>query len=147
MISGREALKKLTNSLGRSAGRNSSGRITVFHRGGGSKRLQRRIDLKRSTSSLGIIERIEYDSNRSSWIASVEWIEGVLRPVRRKALSKTKAPRRWRTHSVLWAQKIKRKAREQSKERIFEPKHSFERPEADKRPLDEACKLDRTPFV
>ncbi|KAI5639260.1 hypothetical protein M9H77_00585 [Catharanthus roseus] len=44
-------------------------RITVFHRGGGSKRLQRRIDLKRSTSSMGIVERIEYDPNRSSRIA------------------------------------------------------------------------------
>ncbi|GFZ01501.1 carbon-nitrogen hydrolase family protein [Actinidia rufa] len=58
------------------AGRNSSGRITVFHQGGGSKRLQRRIDLKRSTSSMGIVERIEYDPNRSSRIASVRWIEG-----------------------------------------------------------------------
>ncbi|KAK4343786.1 hypothetical protein RND71_036880 [Anisodus tanguticus] len=35
-----------TGSSRKSAGRNSSGRITVFHRGGGSKRLQRRIDLK-----------------------------------------------------------------------------------------------------
>ena len=60
------ALRQFTLSTGKSAGRNSSGRITVFHRGGGSKRLQRRIDLKRSTSSMGIVERIEYDPNRSS---------------------------------------------------------------------------------
>ncbi|KAJ0090922.1 hypothetical protein Patl1_14459 [Pistacia atlantica] len=60
------ALRQFTLSTGKSAGRNSSGRITVFHRGGGSKRLQRRIDLKRSTSSIGIVERIEYDPNRSS---------------------------------------------------------------------------------
>ncbi len=74
-------LKQLTFHLKRSsAGRNSSGRITVFHRGGGSKRLQRKIDFKRSTSSMGIVERIEYDPNRSSWIALVRWIEGVLRP-------------------------------------------------------------------
>ncbi|KAK8958274.1 hypothetical protein KSP40_PGU010980 [Platanthera guangdongensis] len=65
-------------ATGKSAGRNSSGRITVFHRGGGSKRLQRKIDLKRSTSSMGIVERIEYDPNRSSQIALVRWIEGVL---------------------------------------------------------------------
>lgn len=71
------ALRQLTLSTGKSAGRNSSGRITVFHRGGGSKRLQRRIDLKRSTSSIGIVERIEYDPNRSSRIAPVRWIEGV----------------------------------------------------------------------
>nr|AHA47111.1 ribosomal protein L2 [Amborella trichopoda] len=77
MLLGR-ALRQFTLSTGKSAGRNSSGRITVFHRGGGSKRLQRRIDLKRSTSSMGIVERIEYDPNRSSRIALVRWIEGVL---------------------------------------------------------------------
>nr|WML72263.1 ribosomal protein L2 [Ceratophyllum demersum] len=71
------ALRQLTLSTGKSAGRNDSGRITLFHRGGGSKRLQRRIDLKRSTSSMGIVERIEYDPNRSSRIAPVRWIEGV----------------------------------------------------------------------
>ncbi|CAN6472077.1 unnamed protein product [Victoria cruziana] len=76
------ALRQFTLSKGKSAGRNSSGRITVFHRGGGSKRLLRRIDLKRSTSSMGIVERIEYDPNRSSRIALVRWIEGVL--LRRK---------------------------------------------------------------
>ncbi|KAI4298071.1 hypothetical protein MLD38_040494 [Melastoma candidum] len=71
------AQRQFTLSTGKSAGRNSSGRITVFHRGGGSKRLQRRIDLKRSTSSMGIVERIEYDPNRSSLICLVRWIEGV----------------------------------------------------------------------
>jgi hypothetical protein len=78
------ALRQFTLSTGKSAGRNSSGRITVFHRGGGSKRLQRRIDLKRSTSSMGIVERIEYDPNRSSRIAPVRWIEGVQRSCQRK---------------------------------------------------------------
>nr|QGX42486.1 ribosomal protein L2 [Ligustrum quihoui]UOL65239.1 ribosomal protein subunit L2 [Ligustrum ovalifolium]UZO68530.1 ribosomal protein L2 [Ligustrum japonicum] len=72
----RRALRQFTLSTGKSAGRNSSGRITVFHRGGGSKRLQRRIDLKRSTSSMGIVERIEYDPNRSSQIAPVRWKGG-----------------------------------------------------------------------
>src|ERR1051325_5376078 len=71
------ALRQLTFRTGKSAGRNSSGRIKVFHRGGGSKRLQRRIDQKRSTSSMGIVERIEYDPNRSSRIVPVRWIEGV----------------------------------------------------------------------
>jgi hypothetical protein len=78
------ALRHLTLSTGKSAGRNSSGRITVFHRGGGSKRLQRKIDLKRSRSSIGIVERIEYDPNRSSRIALVRWIEGVLLGRQRK---------------------------------------------------------------
>jgi hypothetical protein len=73
----RRALRQFTLSRGKSAGRNSSGRITLFHRGGGSKRLQRRIDLKRSTLSMGIVERIEYDPNRSSRIALVRWKECV----------------------------------------------------------------------
>nr|AHI16061.1 ribosomal protein L2 [Blasia pusilla]QIA59556.1 ribosomal protein L2 [Blasia pusilla] len=89
-----KALKQLTFHLKRSsAGRNSSGRITVFHRGGGSKRLQRKIDFKRNTSSMGIVERIEYDPNRSSWIALVRWIEGVLRPGKRLAFSKANSRR------------------------------------------------------
>ena len=46
------ALRQFTLSTGKSAGRNSSGRIT---RGGGSKRLQRRIDLKRSTSLISFL--------------------------------------------------------------------------------------------
>ena len=78
------ALRQFTLSTGKSAGRNSSGRITVFHRGGGSKRLLRRIDLKRSTSSMGIVERIEYDPNRSSRIALVRWIEGMQLRCQRK---------------------------------------------------------------
>nr|WNX95774.1 ribosomal protein L2 [Cymbidium macrorhizon] len=83
------ALRNFTLSTGKSAGRNSSGRITVFHRGGGSKRLQRKIDLKRSTSSMGIVERIEYDPNRSSRIALVRWIEGVLLRRQRKCNTNT----------------------------------------------------------
>lgn len=78
------ALRHFTLSTGKSAGRNSSGRITAFHRGGGSKRLQRKIDLKRSTSSIGIVERIEYDPNRSSRIALVRWSEGALLRRQRK---------------------------------------------------------------
>lgn len=72
----RRAQRQFTLSTGKSAGRNSSGRITFFHRGGGSKGLLRRIDLKRSTSSMGIVERIEYDPHRSSRIAPVRWKEG-----------------------------------------------------------------------
>nr|AKI85074.1 ribosomal protein L2 [Francoa sonchifolia] len=78
-------VKILSTGKSASAGRNSSGRITIFHRGGGAKRVQRSIDLKRSTSSMGIVERIEYDPNRSSRIALVRWIEGV----RPKKLSTT----------------------------------------------------------
>ncbi|KAJ9146560.1 hypothetical protein P3X46_028809 [Hevea brasiliensis] len=71
-----KAPRQLTLNVGKTGGRNSAGRVTIFHRGGGSKRLHRRIDLKRSTSSMGVIERIEYDPNRSSRIALVRWVEG-----------------------------------------------------------------------
>ncbi|CAN6176916.1 unnamed protein product [Urochloa humidicola] len=71
------ALKRLTLSLSKTAGRNSSGRITSFHRGGGAKRLQRKVDVKRGTSSLGIVERIDYDPNHSSSVALVRWVQGV----------------------------------------------------------------------
>ncbi|KAK8480561.1 hypothetical protein V6N13_125966 [Hibiscus sabdariffa] len=86
--------RQFISSTGKSAGRNSSGRITVFHRGGGSKRLQRRIDLKRSTLSTGIVERIEYDPNRSSRIALVRWIEGVRGSPRKLNTTEEFAPSR-----------------------------------------------------
>ncbi|XP_037473298.1 60S ribosomal protein L2, mitochondrial-like isoform X1 [Triticum dicoccoides] len=72
------------------AGRNSSGRITSFHRGGGSKRSLRDIDLKRNTCSVGVVERIEYDPNRSSRIALLRWIEGV--PQKDAAYKAERAP-------------------------------------------------------
>ncbi|OMO61572.1 Ribosomal protein L2 [Corchorus capsularis] len=70
------ALRQFVLGKGKSGGRNSAGRITSFHRGGGAKRLQRTVDVKRSTSSMGIVERIEYDPNRSSRLALVRWIDG-----------------------------------------------------------------------
>lgn len=90
----RRALRQFTLSTGKSAGRNSSGRITVFHRGGGSKRLQRRIDLKRSTSSIGIVERIEYEPNRSSRIAPVRWTGGGVRQRKCKTIEEFAPPRK-----------------------------------------------------
>ncbi|KAJ1391423.1 Ribosomal protein L2 [Sesbania bispinosa] len=77
----KRALRQFTFGSGKTAGRNSSGRITSFHRGGGAKRLQRTVDLKRNTaSSLGVVERIEYDPNRSSRIALVRWLSGIHPP-------------------------------------------------------------------
>ncbi|QCE12953.1 uncharacterized protein LOC114185776 [Vigna unguiculata] len=82
----KRALRQFTFGSGKTAGRNSSGRITSFHRGGGAKRLQRTVDLKRNTtSSLGVVERIEYDPNRSSDIALVRWVHGVYHRQRRDA--------------------------------------------------------------
>ncbi|XP_050230314.1 60S ribosomal protein L2, mitochondrial-like [Mercurialis annua] len=79
------APKQLTSHVGKTAGRNSAGRITIFHRGGGVKRLYRRIDMKRSTPAMGVIERIEYDPNRSSRIALVRWVEGAHQQFQKKS--------------------------------------------------------------
>ncbi len=69
--------KSLTKFHGRSAGRNTDGRTTIRFRGGGHKRLYRRIDFKRD--KLGIPARvaaIEYDPNRSARIALVCYADG-----------------------------------------------------------------------
>ncbi|KAF5204585.1 50S ribosomal protein L2 [Thalictrum thalictroides] len=87
------ALKQFTIGKPKNAGRNSQGRITSFHRGGGAKRLQRTVDLKRTTPSLGIVERIEYDPNRSSQLALVRWIEGIRQPMKCNVTEEFVSPR------------------------------------------------------
>jgi len=58
-------------------GRNNSGRITVRHRGGGHRKHYRLIDWKRNKDGVpGLIERIEYDPNRSANIALVKYRDG-----------------------------------------------------------------------
>jgi large subunit ribosomal protein L2 len=54
-----------------SAGRNNTGKITVFHKGGGHKKRYRIINFNRTNNSVGIICSIEYDPNRNANIASV----------------------------------------------------------------------------
>ena len=62
------------------AGRNSYGRITVRHRGGGNKRKYRIIDFKRDKLDMpAVVERVEYDPNRSAFIALVKYEDGELR--------------------------------------------------------------------
>jgi large subunit ribosomal protein L2 len=69
--------KSLVAPLKKSAGRNSSGRITVRHRGGGHKRKLRKIDFKRDNFGVpGEVSTIEYDPNRSSRIALVKYRNG-----------------------------------------------------------------------
>ncbi|MDZ7735482.1 MAG: 50S ribosomal protein L2 [Gammaproteobacteria bacterium] len=61
----------------KSAGRNSQGRISVRHRGGGAKQSYRRIDFKRDKDGVkAIVERIEYDPNRSAHIALLLYADG-----------------------------------------------------------------------
>jgi len=70
--------KSLTESLkGKSAGRNNQGRITVRHRGGGSRRLYRIIDWKRNKPGVPAkVVAIEYDPNRTARIALLQYRDG-----------------------------------------------------------------------
>ena len=72
-------VKTLTEGLSKSGGRNNRGRITTFHRGGGHKRTYRLIDFKRvKFDVVGTVERLEYDPNRTAWIALVKYEDGEL---------------------------------------------------------------------
>jgi len=69
--------KSLVLPLKKRAGRNSQGRITVRHRGGGAKRKLRVIDFKRDKSGVpGRVAAIEYDPNRSARIALIHYADG-----------------------------------------------------------------------
>ena len=69
--------KSLTEPLKRSGGRNHHGHITVRRRGGGNKRRYRRVDFKRDNHGVkGRITEIEYDPNRSAFIALVHYDDG-----------------------------------------------------------------------
>ena len=69
--------KSLLRSLNKKAGRNSYGRITVRHRGGGNRKKYRIIDFKRQKFDMpGKILTLEYDPNRSSHIALVGYSDG-----------------------------------------------------------------------
>ena len=69
--------KSLTVGLKKKGGRNNLGRITVRHQGGGAKRLYRKIDFKRQKlDATAIVERIEYDPNRSAFIALIIYEDG-----------------------------------------------------------------------
>jgi large subunit ribosomal protein L2 len=69
--------KPLTKGKGRSAGRNSHGRITARHRGGGAKRRYREIDFKRRKDGVPAkVATIEYDPNRTCYIALLHYVDG-----------------------------------------------------------------------
>ena len=78
--------KSLTTSLKKNAGRNAQGKITVRHRGGGSRRKYRIIDFKRNKDGIpAIVKSIEYDPNRTANIALLSYADGekryILAPV------------------------------------------------------------------
>jgi large subunit ribosomal protein L2 len=82
-----EPEKSLTVGLKKSGGRNSYGRKTSRHRGGGAKRLYRMIDFKRTKDGVPAkVAHIEYDPNRSAYIALLHYADGekryILAPAR-----------------------------------------------------------------
>jgi large subunit ribosomal protein L2 len=83
-------VKALTEGLRKSGGRNNYGRITAYQRGGGHKRRYRTIDFKRRKFDVeATVERLEYDPNRTAFIALVRYSDGeqsyILAPQRLKA--------------------------------------------------------------
>ena len=85
-----EPVKALTEGLRKSGGRNNAGRVTLRFRGGGHKRRYRVIDFKRRKDDVvATVERLEYDPNRTAFIALVRYEDGalsyILAPQRLKA--------------------------------------------------------------
>ena len=68
--------RSLTEVLKKNSGRNSYGRITVRHRGGGNKKKYRIIDFKRDKQGKATVLRLEYDPNRSANIALIQYEDG-----------------------------------------------------------------------
>ncbi|MBQ5331351.1 MAG: 50S ribosomal protein L2 [Oscillospiraceae bacterium] len=69
--------KSLLAPLNKKSGRNNTGKITVRHRGGANRRKYRIIDFKRDKQGMNaVVKTIEYDPNRSSFIALVEYEDG-----------------------------------------------------------------------
>ena len=72
-------VKKLTKGLAKSGGRNNTGRVTSWQKGGGHKKKYRIIDFKRTKLDVeATVERIEYDPNRSAFIALIKYDDGEL---------------------------------------------------------------------
>ncbi|KCZ47458.1 50S ribosomal protein L2 [Hyphomonas pacifica] len=72
-------VKALTEGLTKSGGRNNKGRITSRHIGGGAKKLYRKVDFKRNRWDVpATVERLEYDPNRTAFIALIKYEDGLL---------------------------------------------------------------------
>ena len=92
-------VKTLTEGKNKTGGRNNHGRITSFFRGGGHKQSYRFVDFKRrKLDVLATVERLEYDPNRSAFIALVKYDDGelsyILAPQRLRAGDKVVAGQR-----------------------------------------------------
>ncbi|MCW2237446.1 50S ribosomal protein L2 [Azospirillum canadense] len=72
-------VKSLTQGLTKSGGRNNTGRITARRMGGGHKRVYRLVDFKRRKFDVpAVVERLEYDPNRTGFIALIKYEDGTL---------------------------------------------------------------------
>jgi large subunit ribosomal protein L2 len=85
-----DPIKALTEGLTKSGGRNNYGRVVMWGRGGGNKRRYRLVDFKRRKHDVpAVVERLEYDPNRSAFIALIKYADGelsyILAPQRLKA--------------------------------------------------------------
>ena len=83
-------VKALTEGLTKSGGRNNMGRVTAFRHGGGHKRTYRIVDFKRRKWGIpATVERLEYDPNRTAFIALIKYQDGelayIIAPQRLKA--------------------------------------------------------------
>jgi large subunit ribosomal protein L2 len=89
-------VKTLTHGLTKSGGRNNHGRTTAQHIGGGHKRSYRVVDFKRTKTGTATVERLEYDPNRTAFIALIKYdadgeLSYILAPQRLKAGDKVEA--------------------------------------------------------
>ena len=72
-------VKSLTEGKNAKGGRNNTGRVTMRHRGGGHKQRHRLVDFKRRKFDVNAtVERLEYDPNRSAFIALIKYADGEL---------------------------------------------------------------------
>lgn len=76
LTKGAKPEKSLMFTVGSTGGRNSDGRRTMRYRGGGHKRRYRIIDFKRDKSGVAEVESIQYDPNRSAFIALLKYADG-----------------------------------------------------------------------
>jgi large subunit ribosomal protein L2 len=71
-------VKGLVEGLSKSGGRGNTGRITSRRKGGGHKAAYRLIDFKRTKTGAAVVERLEYDPNRTAFIALIKYADGTL---------------------------------------------------------------------
>lgn len=72
-------VKALTEGVRKNGGRNNTGRITMRRKGGGARRLYRIVDFRRNKLDMpAVVERIEYDPNRTAFIALIKYEDGHL---------------------------------------------------------------------